>query len=599
VSLEPLQHALILPFVFSPCARLDARAHTQLREEREQKKALKSMTRQQLELYRRAKREARRLVQAGLDARRASRQQQRLLAARGVGGRRTAELATWAARAARAAGALEQQLEEAECPKALSFARFAASVAGGCGGDGGGAKHLGKRSRDGASGSSSSSSSGSGGSDSSQALALAAAAECGSAATKPQWLATLGPVDESTAAAIERFDGPWLLAESHKGVVSRRDEYSSDDSDSGDSTYGSGSDSDCGRGGNNFSTLEKMAVTGEAYLNFAPVRAAPTATRGANAPSRSEFRKLGPGVRAGKPVELIDDNDDTLVLREWSSATNAAADLGVGIWEVSDACCGRADTAKGFRLRYKYRQAEPKSSSNVARTPGKGSSSTSSTASSSSSSSTAAAIPSALDRIPLEPRVVVVDPVAAGLKKLAGFLSESAQNRREPVQNRRGGGVAGRSTRRDGDGSADGGLYVPQVGDQVCYYQAAHEEALAHEADEDDEEDQDTKRDDSKSKTSDKQRISSAKAKKPVPPAPASGTPSWFRAPGSPHAVDCTVTAVTHRFQPDWPQKLYDRCDMVLSALEANDNIAWFDAPVEPELQGVPDYFDVRRIVFD
>ena len=74
------------------------------------------MTRQQLELYRRAKREARRLVQAGLDARRASRQQQRLLAARGVGGRRTAELATWAARAARAAGALEQQLEEAECP---------------------------------------------------------------------------------------------------------------------------------------------------------------------------------------------------------------------------------------------------------------------------------------------------------------------------------------------------------------------------------------------------------------------------------------------------------------------------------------------------
>ena len=74
-------------------------AWTQLREEREQKKALKSMTRQQLELYRRAKHEARRLVQAGLDARRASRQQQRLLAARGVGGRGTAELATWAARA--------------------------------------------------------------------------------------------------------------------------------------------------------------------------------------------------------------------------------------------------------------------------------------------------------------------------------------------------------------------------------------------------------------------------------------------------------------------------------------------------------------------
>ena len=95
---------------------------------------------------------------------------------------------------------------------------------------------------------------------------------------------------------------------------------------------------------------------------------------------------------------------------------------------------------------------------------------------------------------------------------------------------RRGGG---------GDGTAHGGAYIPQVGDQVCYYQQAQLE----------EEDE---------------------------PNPKQLRPAWFGRQGTPHAVDCTVVAAQHRFRADHLQQLHDRMDRVLAAVEAAPDFFWF-----------------------
>jgi hypothetical protein len=158
-----------------------------------------------------------------------------------------------------------------------------------------------------------------------------------------------------------------------------------------------------------------------------------------------------------------------------------------------------------------------------------------------------------------------------------------------------------RSRKRHGGGygTVGGGAYIPQVGDQVVYYQQAHEEAEFKFYDEEylskkssgDETSpsstaaasvsqvQDGKKKlgrPRKSETQDDQDKSKEKKKKDEEDAKKArrkrreelggyGYPRWFGKEGTPHAVDCTVTAVRVNYPADWPQKLYDRMDAVLA----------------------------------
>jgi hypothetical protein len=162
------------------------------------------------------------------------------------------------------------------------------------------------------------------------------------------------------------------------------------------------------------------------------------------------------------------------------------------------------------------------------------------------------------------------------------------------------------STRSSSSGPRyEGRLFVPQVGDQVVYYPSAHLELLlgpkaahslltsqaraaasAAETGEDHGDESTENAAAVAAANSPQMRALRAAAEK-------DGAPGWLGAHGAPHAVDCTVTAVQPRFSADWAQKLYARCDRMLSVMECHESYVWFSEPVQPEAQGVPDYFDV------
>ena len=152
----------------------------------------------------------------------------------------------------------------------------------------------------------------------------------------------------------------------------------------------------------------------------------------------------------------------------------------------------------------------------------------------------------------------------------------------------------------------EGRLFVAQIGDQAVYYpgahtelllgakaahalQASHAQAAARRA----ETGRAAKEDSTEAAATAAAAASSPQMRALRAAAEKGGAPGWLGAPGAPHAVDCTVTAVQPRFSADWAQKLYARCDRMLSVMECHESFVWFSEPVQPEAQGVPDYFDV------
>lgn len=361
---------------------------------------------------------------------------------------------------------------------------------------------------------------------------------------KPKWLDSLGPVDVSTGEFVNKLDGDWLLAAAHSDVSDSGSDY--DSSDLSEEEVESRAQV----------KKRSFSSTYQGWVSAPlPDEEARLSTQVANCGVDSEGFKLGK-----KAVVELNENGD--IVGEWDSLTTAGNALRISRTEVAFLCTGKKER-KGLILKYKYLLEEGKKqveNKEVSVSDAKAITLDKREAGDGISSESQAIVQATVQADDMQVEVTDYE----GVNK-EGSVKGPMQPTSESVRRKLGKRTArwwARSEKRHGGGDGTRGRYIPQVGDQVVYYQEAHREAC--------------KQPENKEKgdvgasagvtmnTSDSEEVSAnTEVKKEEV---LEGYPPWFGLDGSPHAIDCTVTAVTVQYPADWTQKLYSRMDAVLLA---------------------------------